>query len=224
MADESGGNRDSTHPLEGREDEPMRDVPARPAVERASVFGDEDPTPPPARPSMSDERPPPVLRSIPAPGTVKAARTLWILSFVLGGAAVFIAFLSGETLMAELGELLDRLAPGYDETEISSLVDVMYWSSLGSLGLVIAVEAILLAMIMNQRGRARWVQLFVLILHAGAALLSAAFLGVGDWGIVIQLSLIAGLALATTGWVLTLFPPAQRWFRMKNETEFVPLD
>ncbi len=43
--------------------------------------------PPPPRPVMSDQTKPPVLRKIPVPKVVKVARTLWLLSFVLSGAA-----------------------------------------------------------------------------------------------------------------------------------------
>ncbi len=53
---------------------------------------------------------------------------------MLSGAAVLIAFLSRDTLTAELTETLGRLAPGYDEDEVSSLVDVVYWSSIAGLG------------------------------------------------------------------------------------------
>lgn len=213
------------HSMSDGEAEPDIDAVTEAATPAArSLLHDDDASPPPARPSMSDDRPPPVLRKVPPPGPVKVGRVLWILSFLLGGAAVLIAFLSGEGLMTELTEALGRLAPGYSAEEVEALVDVIYWSSLGALGLVIAIEAVLLAMIMNQRGGVRWVQLPVLIVHGAAALVATASLAIGEWGVAIALLLIAGLAVAFAGWVLLLFPRAHRWFRMKDQTEPVPID
>jgi len=229
MSHESGGNRDSTHPVPDADVdadvEGEVDATAEAGHSHARpVLGDEDPTPPPARPTMSDQRKPPVLREFPPPRSVKAGRVLWLVSFVLGGAAVFISFLSGETLIAELTEVLSRLAPRYDAGEVTALVDVIYWSCLGGLGLIIAIEAIILAMLLNRRGGTRWVQLPVLVIHAGAVLVGSAFLAIGDWGDLIALLLVAGLLLAFAGWVSTLFPGAHRWFRMKDQTELVALD
>src|SRR5688500_7059376 len=109
MVDESGGRRDSTHPVRDAEAEDEGGAESPEAVEprrTGSAFGDDQIPPPPPRPSLSDERKPPVLRKIPAPRPVKVGRALWMISFVLGGAAVFIAFVSGDTLMAELTDVL----------------------------------------------------------------------------------------------------------------------
>jgi hypothetical protein len=185
---------------------------------------DDDGPPPPPRPPMSADSKPPVLRKIPIPKVVRAARTLWILSFVLGGAAVFIAFISRETLIAELTETIGRLSPGYSEADVSALVDLVYWLSIVGLALVITIEAVLLGFVLNRRGGARWLQLAVLVLQTGTVLVASAFLTVGDWGGVVELLLLAGLALAVVGWVLCLIGPAHRWFRMKDESQLPAAD
>jgi hypothetical protein len=168
---------------------------------------------------MSDQTRPPVLRKIPVPKVVRFARTLWLLSFVSSGAAVLIAFLSRDTLTAELTETLGRLAPRYDEEEVSSLVDVVYWSSIAGLVLVVGLEAVLLGFVMNRRGGARWLQLPVLVLHTGVVFIASAFIAIGDWGAVVELLLLAGLVFAVVAWVLCLVPPAHRWFRMRDESQ-----
>ena len=173
---------------------------------------------------MSDDTKPPVLRKIPVPRIVKVARTFWVVSFVLGGAAVFIAFLSRDTLIVELTETLGRLAPGYDPAEVESLVNIVYWASVVGLALVITIEAVLLAFILNRRGGARWLQLLVLALHAGVVLVASAFIAIGDWALVIELLILAGLALAVVGWVLCIVPQANRWFRLKDEAQSAALD
>jgi hypothetical protein len=183
-----------------------------------------DPTPPPARPPMSDDSKPPVLRKVPVPRVVRIARTFWILSFVLGGAAVLITFLSHGSITAELTTTLVRLTPGYSEDEVATFVDVVYWSSIAGLGVVIMSEAILLAFIVNRRGGARWWQLLVLVLHIGVVVVALAFIAIGDWGTLVTLLLLAGLALAVTGWILGLVGPAGRWFRLKDEVQAAALD
>jgi hypothetical protein len=183
-----------------------------------------DPTPPPARPPMSDDTKPPVLRKIPVPRVVKLARTLWIFSFVLGGAAVLIAFLSHQTLTAELTTTLGRLTPGYSEDEVATFVDIAYWSCIAGLGVVITAEAILLGFVLNRRGGARWLQLLILVLHVVVVVVALAFLAIGDWGALVALLLPSGLVLAVTGWVLCLVGPANRWFRLKDEGQAAALD
>lgn len=215
------GDREWKPPVDGAE---RREPPAAERRPLAPPGPDEDPVPPPARPPLSNETKPPVLRKIPMPRVVKTARTLWLTSFVLGGAAVFIAFLSHETLVAELTETLGRLAPGYDEDEVGTLVDAVYWSSVAGLGVIITIEAVLLGVLLNRRGGVRWAQFPVLVLHAGAVLLGTAFLGIGDWGVVVELLLLAGFVLAFVGWVLCLFPRAHRWFRAADESQRRPLD
>lgn len=215
------GDRDSKSPLDDAE------KPASITAERtpsAPSRDEEDLTPPPARPPIADDTRPPVLRKIPIPKLVRLARTFWILSFVTGGVAVFIAFISRDTVVTELTETIGRLAPGYSEAEVSSLVDLVYWSSVAGLALVITIEAILLGFLLNRRGGARWLQLPALVLHTGVVLVASAFIAIGDWGALVQVLLVAGLALAAAGWVLCLFPPANRWFRMKDEAQLAAFD
>lgn len=179
---------------------------------------------PPERPSLSDERPPPVLKNVPPPSSITVARVLWLFSFAATAVAMLIAFLSQETIASELEETLLRLAPGYEAGSISSFVDVIYWTALASLGVVVTVEAILLAMVLNRRGGARWWQLVLLVVHAGAVVVGSAFLTVAEFGIAVEAMLVGGLALAVAGWIAELLPAARRWFRTAGKVEPAPLD
>ncbi|WP_165906152.1 hypothetical protein [Agromyces badenianii] len=158
------------------------------------------------------------------PGAVRSARALWVLSFVLSGGAVLIAFLARDTLIADLTETLGRLAPGYEQTEVDSIVRLVYWASIVGLALVVTIEAVLLGSLLGRRGGARWWQLPVLALHTGVVLVASAFLAIGDWAVAIQLLVLAGLALAVVAWVLCIVPSANRWFRMKDEAQVAALD
>ncbi|WP_448809648.1 hypothetical protein [Agromyces bauzanensis] len=216
------GERDSEWPVDDADERASgaeRRMPLRPPS-----LDDDDDAPPPPRPALSDETKPPVVRPVPTPGVVKTARTLWLLSFVLGGAAIFIAFLSREALVDELTAQLGRLAPGYDADEVASLVDVVYWSSVAGLALVIMIEGVLLGSLMNRRGGARWLQVIVLMVHAGAVLVGSAFLAVGDRGVFVAPLLAAAFVVALTAWVLCLLPAANRWFRIRDESQPASLD
>jgi hypothetical protein len=228
MTDASGGDRRPPHHedvLDDIETDAAPEPTAEPSPEGASaprsesIAGDDDLAPPPERPSLSDERRPPVLKTVPPPRSVKTARILWLLSFTAVAAAMLIAFLAHEAIAAELEETLLRLAPGYDASSISSLVDTIYWTCIASLGVVVTVEAILLAMLLNRRGGARWAQLPLLLVHAGAALVGSAFLTVTEFGFLVEVLLLGGLGLAVAAWISSLFPAANRWFRTRGEVQ-----
>jgi hypothetical protein len=153
------------------------------------------------------------------PKAVRVARSLWIFSFVASMAAVLISFLTHDALNDELAETIGRLAPGYDDDEVASLVDLVYWTSLAGLGVVVVIEAVLLGTMLTRRGGARWLQLPVLIIHGGVVLVASAFLAIGDWGGVAELLMLAGLVLAIVAWVFGLVRSAHRWFRMPDEAQ-----
>lgn len=215
------GDREPKPPADGTTDHEAERVrmPLRPPS-----IDDLDEPPPPPRPAMSDAAPPPVLRKIPMPRPVRLTRSLWLASFAATGAGVLVAFLSRTSLVAELDETLGRLAPGYDESEVASLVNVVYWGSIAGLAAVIVLEAVVLGALLNRRGGARWLQVPVLGLHAVAVLVATAFLGIGDWGLLVDSVLLAGFGLAFIGWVLGLVPAARRWFRMPHESQLPASD
>lgn len=190
----------------------------------AATHDDEDFTPPPARPELSDQTRPPVFRPIPPPRTVTWARALWFASFAFNAVGVLIAFLSYDAIRTQLRETLLRVAPNYDETSIEGLVDTIFWSSLAILGIVLVLEAVLLGFIMNRRGGARWLQLPVLVVHAGAVLVGSAFLAVSELGVLVEPLLISGFLLAGGGWILELLRPSHRWFRLRDESQAARAD
>ncbi len=158
------------------------------------------------------------------PRAVRVARSLWTIGFVLNGAAVFIAFITYDQLTERLTTTLGRLAPGYVEADLRGLVDVFYWMSIATIGLVIAAEALLLGFMLGRRGGARWVMLPVLAFHAVSAFVASAVLALDDWPGLIELLLLVGLALAAIGWFICIVPSANRWFRMKDESQRASLD
>lgn len=236
MGDRSVGDGESRHPEQdvddvdagieaGRAERRRRETdPDDPRYRPLIPDDDPDAVPPPARPVMSDQTKPPVLRTVPPPRSVRTSRSLWSLSFVFTAVGVLLAFLSHGSVTTSLTEVIGRLSPTYEQSEVDSLVDFVYWASLAGLGIVIALEAALLAFEMNRRGGARWLQLLALVLHTGVVLLGSAFLAIGDLAAPIWLLLIAGLVVALAAWVCSLAPSAHRWFRTKDEAQLAALD
>lgn len=200
MTDASGGNAGS-----------------RPSAD--DLDGEQDGPPPPERPALTDQRRPPVRKSVPPPWPLPTARVLWFVSFAASAAAILIAFLSHEAIAVELEETLLRVAPNYDATSIGSLVDVIYWSTIAALGVVVTAEAVLLAVLLNRRGGARWLQVPVLALHGVAAVAGIAFLAVVEFGVIVEVLIIAGLLFAVLGWFFPFLPSAHRWFRTKHQSQ-----
>jgi hypothetical protein len=185
---------------------------------------DDEGPPPPERPVMSDRRRPPVRKPVPPPWPIPTARILWFASFALDAAAMLVAFLGRDAIEAQLEETLLRVAPTYDQTSIGSLVDGIYWASIAVLGIVVALEAVLLAFLLNRRGGVRWIQLAVLVLHAVAATAALAFLTVAEFGILVEALVLGGFVVAVVAWVFPLLPSAHRWFRTKGERHPAPAD
>jgi hypothetical protein len=144
---------------------------------------------------------------------VTAARSLWVISFVVGFLAVGLAFLTRGTLMDELQDLIRGLMPDESDGTLERAATVAFWASLGGLVLVIIIEALLLRLLMIRRRGARWSLLLFLFVHAAIAVAADAFLSVGDVGMFVRLLLAAQLLLAGIAAVLALLPGAGRWLR-----------
>jgi hypothetical protein len=167
---------------------------------------------------MSDRTPAPVLQPIVPTRQVKAARTLWLVSFAAGSIAILFAFVSRDEQLGRLRDLITGLAPERDPETLAALASLVFWGTLGLLALVIVIEAILLRVMMRGRGGARWALMLVLFLNAGVLLIADALvIAPGDEGLYLRICLVAQLALAGVGLVLSLFPGASAWFRAQKQ-------
>ena len=101
-----------------------------------------------------------------ATGPLKASRLIWLISFVVGLLAAYFVFLFRSDQLKRLNEVLTGLDTNHDAQTLRALATLLVWASMGALALVIAIEAILLAVMMRGHGWARWVLLGVLVVHA----------------------------------------------------------
>jgi hypothetical protein len=172
---------------------------------------------------MSDSTPAPVLQPIVPTSTVKAARTLWLVSFAAGFIAMLFAFVSRDEQLGRLRELVTELAPERDTETLLALAALVFWGTLVLVALVIVIEAILLRVMMRGRGGARWALVLMLFLSAAVSLIADAFVILpGDDGLYLRICLVAQLALAGAGVVLSLFPGASGWFRAQRKARRRP--
>jgi hypothetical protein len=171
----------------------------------------------PRRPQMSDLTPAPVHARIPPPGTVKAARAAWVLSFLTAALMGAISYFARDKELERLRQLINESQPADTDT-LHAVASAVLWGSLAVIGLVMLVEMVLLAALMRRRGGARWVQLGILLLHGGATVLADAVLvNVAEQGLYLRVLLLAQLALAAAGLLISLLPRAERWFRATHE-------
>lgn len=142
------------------------------------------------------------------------SRSLWLLSYLLGVVAVAFTYLSRNAQLERLRTLSSDVRPGEAAETLDSVAALVFWSMLGALVLVIVVEALLLAVMMRQRGGARWALLVVLVFHGAAwALADAVLIGPDAPEPYLQLLLMAQLVTACVAWVVSLLPGARAWFR-----------
>ena len=167
---------------------------------------------------MSDLTPAPVRGPIVATGPVKAARALWLISFVLGLLAAYFIFLFRADQLDRLSELLTGLNTTQDAQTLRALATLLVWASLGALVLVVAIESTLLVVMLRRHGWVRWVLLGVLVLHAGVwVVVDAVIVAPEEQVIYFGLLLLAQLVLASVALILSFFPGASEWFRAEHE-------
>lgn len=122
-----------------------------------SVSGPASPSAPPPRPGISLSTPPPIAAVVRPPGPARLSRTLWVASFVAGIAVVVTGFLGRDAHFERLkGVIGGMVPPDGDADAVEGATAVVFLGSLTMLALVVAMEAILLAVLFKRRIWARW--------------------------------------------------------------------
>lgn len=172
---------------------------------------------PPRRPEMSNVAPAPVPVKVPPPRSMVISKVLWIVSLVLGASTLLLALLSQEAHLGRLDDLVNELATEQGIEAADAAAGIAFWGSLGALALITVLEAILVLVMLRGRGAARWVLLALLPLHFFVVLLTDAFLGLGDYGLVFSVMLLGQLLLAAIAVVFSLLPASSAWFRIQQQ-------
>ncbi|MFD2361547.1 MULTISPECIES: hypothetical protein [unclassified Arthrobacter] len=167
---------------------------------------------PPPRPGPSYSGPPPIPAVPAPPRAVRAARRLWLASFVAGLAVLAGSFLTRDSHLRRLHGVVEDMAPGSSAGAVGAAADTVFWGSIAGLLLFILLEAAVLALVMGRRRRARWALVPLLAGHALVLLVASSFLlPEGDAGGHVVLLWAGALVLACVGLVLLFLPSAGAW-------------
>ncbi|UKA49051.1 hypothetical protein LFT48_16620 [Arthrobacter sp. FW305-123] len=177
-----------------------------------SVSGPASPSAPPPRPGISLSTPPPIAAVPKPPAPARVSRSLWVASFLAGIAVVATGFLGRDSHFERLKGVIGGMVPDGDADALEGTTAVVFLGSLTMLALVIAMEAILLAVAFKRRVWARWALAPLVLLHAVVTVITADFVvAPGGDGILTTVLLAAQFILAAAGLILLFLPATTTW-------------
>lgn len=175
---------------------------------------------PPPRPGVSLSVPPPIAAAVVPPGTARLSRSLWVASFVAGIAVVVFGFLGRDANFERLKGVIGGMVPDGDAQAVEGSTAVVFLGSLAMIALVVAMEAVLLAVLFKRRVWARWTLAPLVLLHAVVTVITADFVvAPGPDGVLATVLLAAQFILAAAGLILLFFPSTTAWLLSEKYSE-----
>lgn len=170
------------------------------------------PAAPPPRPRMALSSAPPIAVATTPPPPARWSRSLWITSFVAGIAVVVMGFLGRDAHFERLTGVIGTMVPEGDAEALEATTAVVFLGSLIMLALVIAMEAVLIAVLFRRRIWARWALAPLVLLHAVVTVITADFVvAPGADGVLTIVLLAAQFILASAGLILLFLPATTTW-------------
>ena len=155
---------------------------------------------------------PPVDAVLRPPGPALLSRSLWAASFVAGIAVVVISFLARDSHFDRLKGVIAGKLPDGDAPAIEGATGVVFLGSLAMLALVVAMEAVLLAVAFKRRSWARWLLAPMILLHAVVTVITANYVvAPGSDGVLSTVLLAVQYVLAAAGLILLFLPSTTAW-------------
>lgn len=155
---------------------------------------------------------PPIAVTITPPSPARWSRTLWVASFVAGIAVVVMGFLGRDAHFERLTGVIATMVPESDAEALEATTAVVFLGSLAMLALVIAMEAVLVAVLFKRRLWARWALAPLVLLHAVVTVITADFVvAPGADGVLAIVLLAAQFILACAGLILLFLPATTTW-------------
>lgn len=154
---------------------------------------------------------------LPPPFVVGVAQFLWVLSLLTGAVGVVYAFIIRQAQLPDIAELFRENDETRAEETYTLAADIIFWSVFGALVLVLLVQLWLLVSFANRRPNVRWGQFATIIIQAGILVVAQGLVAVGDRGTPLALILLAQVALALLGLLMSVLPPALRWTARKHD-------
>ena len=178
----------------------------------ASPIGGPPRSTPPSSSGVSLSPPPSLDGVVRPPGPALLSRWLWVASFVAGIAVVVTTFLARDSHLDRLKGVIANKLPDGDAQAIEGATAVVFLGSLAMLALVVAMEAVLLAVAFKRRSWARWLLAPVALLHAVVTVITADFVvAPGGEGVLSTVLLAVQYVLAAAGLILLFLPSTTAW-------------
>ncbi|MEQ4567679.1 hypothetical protein [Paenarthrobacter sp. CAP02] len=167
---------------------------------------------PPPRPGITLSSAPPIAAATKPPTFARVSRSLWVASFLAGLGVVVTGFLARDSHFERLKGLIGTMVPDGDAKAVDGATAVVFLGSLAMLALVMAMEAVLLAVLFKRRLWARWALAPVVLLHAIVTVITRDFVvAPGSEGVLATLLLAAQFVLAAAGLILLFLPSTTSW-------------
>ncbi|MDR6988037.1 hypothetical protein J2Y66_002535 [Paenarthrobacter nitroguajacolicus] len=177
-----------------------------------AASGPSTPPAPPPRPGISLSVPPPITAAVRPPGAARLSRALWIASFVAGAAVAVSGFLDRDSHFERLKGVIGGMVTAGDTQAVEGATAVVFLGSLAMIALIVAMEAVLLAVLFRRRVWPRWALAPLVLLHAVVTVITADFVvAPGAGGALATALLAAQFILAAAGLILLFFPTTTQW-------------
>ncbi|XAS71427.1 hypothetical protein VUN82_20430 [Micrococcaceae bacterium Sec5.1] len=155
---------------------------------------------------------PPIEALLRPPRPALLARSLWIASFVAGIAVVITSLLARDSHLDRLKSVIAGKLPDGDALAVEGATAVVFLGSLAMLALVVAMEAVLLAVAFKRRSWARWLLAPLILLHAVVTVITADYVvAPGGAGVLSTVLLAVQYVLAAAGLILLFLPSTTAW-------------
>lgn len=171
----------------------------------------------PARPSLENPNPAPVLIKQPPPFTVRIAQVLWALSFVVGTLAIVLLFVGREDYLPLIVGAIQDVDQTRAEATYDSAANTVFWSTFGILVTVLLVQITLLVSFMNRRRGARWWQFATVVAQLVVITLMTQLVARGEDGLSLRQMTSGQVGLALLALLMSVFPGAIAWTARQHD-------
>ncbi|MGO4246739.1 hypothetical protein AB4Y87_05940 [Paenarthrobacter sp. RAF54_2] len=155
---------------------------------------------------------PPIDDVVRPPGPALLSRILWVASFIAGIAVVVTSFFARDSHFDRLKGVIAGKLPDGDALAVEGATAVVFLGSLAMLALVVAMEAVLLAVAFKRRSWARWLLAPLILLHAVVTVITADYVvAPGGAGVLSTVLLAVQYVMAAAGLILLFLPSTTAW-------------
>ncbi|MFE1645819.1 hypothetical protein ACFM35_09605 [Microbacterium sp. P01] len=183
-------------------------------VERAAI---------PARPPLRSTDAPPVLVKLPPPFFVRVSQLFWIVSLLLGAAAIVYMFVIRQAQLPDIAELVRTVDGTRAEQTYTAAADIVFWSIFAPTVAIVLLQIVFQVSFSNRRPNVRWWQFGSLLAQVGVFLIARELVAFGERGMPLEQIMLLQIGAATAGLLVSVLPQALRWTARKHDVRRGPI-